>query len=256
MPPRKHQESSLIVINSKDRINLTDQTSNFSVNIGSDVHIQSFAVKSVSLTNIQYNVNSHNNTITTLIDGVTRTHTVPIGQYTTNTLMAALKVAIDTDFGAAIVDFTQSPLTQKITATFDLESQIIVPANRGLSLAQLIGFNSTTVTSLELVAPGVPKLQGTYNYYIQASPNIGCQCTLSSSAPRTMLTEVPNDVSFGNQIIYEPNDFSYGKQRFATEQPINQISISVLDDNMRNVDLQGTDVVIVLKLFSLATNES
>jgi len=103
-----------------------------------------------------------------------------------------------------------------------------------------------------MLAPGVPKLQGTYNYYIQTSADTGSQATLSDQSQMVILTEIPNRESFGNQIIYEPNDFLYGKQRFSHVKQIKEMRFTILDDNMDIVNLQGTQVIIVLKLFGNA----
>jgi hypothetical protein len=112
-----------IRINSEERINPTGTTSsNFFVSLGSSTQladINRIAIKSISIPNTQYNVQStgiHKNNVFEFNDGVLRAITIPAGNYNATTLATAI-----TSDALAIADGLTMVLNP-VTGHFDFTS--------------------------------------------------------------------------------------------------------------------------------------
>jgi hypothetical protein len=237
-------ESKLIIIDTRQKQGDSSSNSSFYFDIGTDINIKSFAIKSISLVNAQFNVNSFNNTFNLLVGATPYTVTVDVGQYTTTTLLTALTTAVNTAITPETVAFAQNTTTQIITATFSTSSTI-----QDSPLGRLLGFTGAEGAGTTVVASGFPTLLGTYSY-ILTSGVLGQMCRRSDDEQYPVLAVVPNDVDFGSQIIYEPNDVQYGLIKRTGLVGMSSIDIQVRDDNFNIVDLHGTHVQIVLKVWS------
>jgi hypothetical protein len=107
-------ESKLVIIDTRQKQANSTSNSAFYFDIGQDINIKSFAIKSISLVNAQYNVSQYNNTFNLLVGATPYTVTVNTGQYTTTTLLTALTTAINTAITPETVGFAQNITTNII----------------------------------------------------------------------------------------------------------------------------------------------
>ena len=161
--------STLAIINSRNRLPESISSSNFSYNIGSAIEIQELALKSVSLPNTAYNINPNNDKINFIYNGITYTRAIASGQYNITTLSAAIKAAVASATGnpTALTSIIENPITGKLKYTWDQPTQIYV-----IGVWVLMGFNIQLNTFYPAVAanvidsPTLPNLQGSMNYYL------------------------------------------------------------------------------------------
>ena len=146
-------ESSIVVLNSKFRTADSASSSNFQISIGQSVSIKQIVVKSVSMPNSFYNINSSNNVAFLNLIGLgTYVVLVPEGQYnladfltTLNTLLTAI------DIGSSVV---QNPLTLKLDFSFSYPAQFSTQSNSPLTKVMGTYINNTYRSSSLLSCGG------------------------------------------------------------------------------------------------------
>ena len=244
--------STLAIINSKNRLSESISSSNFSYNIGTAIEIQELALKSVSLPNTAYNINKYNNFFNFNVGGVDKTIIIPVGQYNLADLIAKMITLMLSQ--GVVATITQNLQTYKLTFNFPAVSVIYVAPTL---LSYYLGFNIPNITSYptipiaSIIAPNVPILQGTMNYYI-ASRTLGQGVNaLLFNAVRNLsiIAVIPNNVPFGSIIQYVPSDILLDLKLYASKQNIQQIDIVILDTNFNIVDLNGSDVELTFKCY-------
>ena len=244
--------STLAIVNSKNRLQESISSSNFSYNIGSAIEIQELAIKSISLPNTAYNITNKNNTLLLNIGGSNFTINVPIGQYDVSVLTAKITGLLLAQ--GQSVNITQNPTTYKLTWTFTALSFVYI--NNNSPLSRYIGFNVDTSQypnspTSSFTAPTLPNLQGTLNYYI-ASRTLGqgTNALLYNAIQNlAIIAVIPNNVPYGSIIQYIPHDILLDLKLYASKQNIQQIDIVILDTNFNVVDLNGADVELCFKCY-------
>ena len=245
--------STLAIINSKNRLSESISSSNFSYNIGSAIEIQEIAIKSISLPNTAYNITLYNNRLDYVYGGVPKTVSLPYGQYDVATLITSLTTLM-TNAGSPVT-ITQNPLTYKLKFLFTLATYFNIDTLS--TLPYYIGFNLKNVSqfpisaSPTILAPNVPNLQGTNNYYV-ASRTLGQGTNaLLYNAVRNLaiIAVIPNNVPYGSIIQYMPTDILLDLKLYASKQNIQQIDIVILDTDFNIVDLNGSDVELCFKCY-------
>lgn len=245
--------STLAIINSRNRLPESLSSSNFSYNIGSTIEIQELALKSVSLPNTAYNINIYNNNFNFIYNGGFYGFGLPFGHYNINSIIAALIDRVGSIVGnPTALSITIDPITQKLQYTFAQPTQIAVG---GLSL--LVGFNlqldtlypAGAVTVIN--APTLPNLQGSMNYYIASRTLAQGTNALLYNAVRNLaiLAVIPNSVPFGSVIQYIPNDILLDLKSYAGKQNIQQLDVVVLDTDFNIVDLNGAEIELTFKCY-------
>ena len=244
--------STLAIINSKHRLLESVSSSNFSYNIGTAIEIQEIALKSVSLPNTGYNINKFNNIFNYNVGGVDKTIIIPVGQYNLADLITKM-VALMLVQGV-VTTITQNPQTYKLTFNFPAVSVIYVAPTL---LSYYLGFNIPNITSYptisiaSIIAPNVPNLQGSNNYYI-ASRTLGqgVNALLFNAVQNlAIIAVIPNNVPYGSIIQYMPSDILLDLKLYASKQNIQQIDLVILDTNLNVVDLNGADVELTFKCY-------
>ena len=245
--------STLAIINSRNRLPESLSSSNFSYNIGSTIEIQELALKSVSLPNTAYNININNNNFRFIYNGGFYDFGLPFGHYNINSIIDALITRVGSIVGnPTALSITIDPITQKLEYTFAQPTQIYVG---GLSL--LVGFNlqlDTFYPSLPATvinAPTLPNLQGSMNYYIASRTLAQGTNALLYNAVRNLaiLAVIPNSVPFGSVIQYVPTDILLDLKSYAGKQNIQQIDLVVLDTGFNIVDLNGAEIELTFKCY-------
>ena len=238
-------KSNYVVINSKFRQKSGSlSTSDFSYSLGEALEIKGLSVKSVSIPNVAVNINQYFNSLTVITNGNTFVATVPVGQYTTTTLMAAVKLALDT-VTVNIYTVTQDPFTQRITIASGVATQIIIGG-----LATKLGFHETELGGLSKTATGLPQLNGTSNYFVMCNQLVqGFNGIFKNGERRYLLADVNNTVPYGDIVHYEATDFRLNFKSYQAVQNIQFLNFQIVDDDLNVVDLQGLDVELVIKVF-------
>ena len=248
--------STLVIVNSLNRLPESNSPTNFLYSIGSSVEIRELAIKSICIPNTSYNINDTNNKFTFIQSSTPRTITIPVGQYNTSTLITALTTLIKgTDAGFTL---TQDPLTYKLTYNFSSPTQIYVSPQQALPI--YFGFNIylnanaityPTIAASKIVAPSLPNLTGIKNYYIASRTlAMGTNCLLYNGVKNlAVIASIPNDVPFGSVNFYTPTDILLDLKQYSSKQNIQTFDIVVLDSNFNIVDLNGADIELVFKLY-------
>jgi hypothetical protein len=245
--------STLAIINSKNRLSESISSTNFSYNIGSAIEIQELAIKSISLPNTAYNITIYNNRLNYVNGGVPKVVILPFGQYDISTLITTLTTLM-TSAGSPVI-ITQNPLTYKLKFEFVLATYFIIDTVS--TLPNYIGFNLKNVSQFPIsavptiIAPNVPNLQGTNNYYV-ASRTLGqgTNALLFNAIQNlSIIAVIPNTAPYGSIIHYTPPDILLDLKLYASKQNIQQIDIVILDTNFNIVDLNGSEVELCFKCY-------
>jgi hypothetical protein len=246
-------EMNYVIINSKFRNDYSDTTSNFTYRLGDPVEVTDIAVKSVTMVNAQYNIKRTSNVLI-VNDGVTDFKIfVPFGQYTIDELIAFIEGRLNTQYGGVntITIFPNS---------FTLVISTSIPLKFGTDLnTSPIGFmlglgdkpNSyyPETPSISTFAPYLPNLQGANNFHIVSNTLGGSQGSLlKNNDKRPIILTVPIDKAFGEVVNYEVNEIHLNKRHFARAANIQDIDIKIIDDDNEIVDLNGTNIEIVLQI--------
>jgi len=224
--------------------------SKFRFNLGSlepDLHaVHSVICICAVIPNKQYNVNSNNNVLRYDLNGVgVASLVVPIGQYNTTTLMAALQASL------AGTTFTQNALTQKLnvatTDSLDIKS---VDDDALSTLAPHLGIS----TSLALLAGNnddfedIPDLNGTDMFLIEsstlASNNMVSSLPGLAPSSKNVIAIVPVDVFYGANQVYHDQNSEQSRVSYAQTKNVSDIDITITDQNHNSLDLQSPCTLI------------
>lgn len=251
------RSSKLIRIDSKDRDVESLSQYNFKVSLNDFMvhNIKRILLKSVSIPNTQYNINSFNN-IFTYNDGTAdRTLTVPLGQYTIAQLMDELIIL----FAAAAISITMSyvinALTKKITMTVAPAITILggPVINGATTISKKIGLDPRINTASLLIHtfPNQYNMIGLLKVYIGShTMTRGTTMTSSDKSHIKVFTEIPIRVAYG-EVEHRVLDQLHSIDEATHSVPFNlsNIDISLYDQNLNILELNGLDVQIVLKVF-------
>ena len=244
--------SNYVIINSKYRENGSKSTSDFIYSIGESLEVSTVAVKSISMVNSEYNVKAGHNVLIARSGGVDTPLTFPVGQYTVTTLNAQLVLLLDGLLGGTNTA-VKNNLTGKIEITTtsnvqfstDLKSS---PMGQILGLGDLTGYYPSS-PSTTINAPYLPSLEGSNNYHICSNTlGQGQGSLLVNNSKRAIICTVPADVDFGGIIHYEAKDIQLNERKFNRPINIQTMHIQVLDDDNEIVDLNGSNIEIVLQV--------
>jgi hypothetical protein len=250
---KKRRESKLVRISSRDRASASS-TNKYNFNINFDDYflhqIQGVIVKSIIIPNSQYNINANNNTIFYDYNGAgIASVQIPIGQYNLNDFMTALDLAFVTA-GIALVT-TQDPLTLKLILTFP-NPTILYDSFAGTTINEVLGYEFTTANLAVQNMPNLPDLSGLQKVFIKSNTlSNGVSMSNSEKKHVNVFTEVDIAVGFG-AIEHRVLDTLDTSDEITNSQPknISSIDIQLLDQNFNQVDLNGLEWEMVLKVFN------
>lgn len=249
-------ETNFVIINSKFRNVSSKSTSDFIYSLGESLEVSDIAVKSVSMVNAEYNIKAGHNTLI-VNNGITDFNlVVPVGQYDITQLITAITTALTTQYGGTNT-ITLQPTTKRLffTSTTPLRFGTDVNASPvGFILG--LGDESNNINnyypefgSSSFLAPFLPNLQGSNNYHISsATLGQGQGSLLKNNEKKPIILSVLNNVDFGDVISYEVNEIKLNQRHFNRPTNIQDIDIKVLDDDNEVVDLNGTNIEIVLQI--------
>lgn len=242
--------SKLVRIDSKDRSPSSNSQYDMNVDFNDYMlhQIKRVLLKSVYIPNTMYNVNQYNNKLVYDAGGGDVTITVPVGQYSITQLMDYL-VAQFILGPYSTVTYVNDLMTNKLQITFD--ANVILRSSSTIS--RVLGMDTENDTANLTVhsLPNIYNLSGLQKVYI-GSHTIAKGTTMSSSdkAHIKIFTEIPITVSYG-AIEHRVLDMLEITDEVTHSIPFNisSIDITLYDQDLNILDLNGLDYQIVLKVF-------
>lgn len=242
--------SSYIFINSNDRLYKSSSSpSDFLIQINtaaSEMPKTSLSLEQISFLNLEYGINSNNNTLVFRenSDDVTSfTITIPEGNYTSTTFPTALKTAMDAA-GANTYTVTYSSTTGKLNITTTIPDTFKLVSG---SLLNYIGYEATSfLTAHSALFPlnlsgssYVDVCLGLLNRNMKTGINYG-----------RVFARIPLNVGFGSLISYV--NYSDKDDVTISSDELDELRIQLFDDQNKLLVLPNNCVVsIVLKVASI-----
>jgi len=230
----------------------------FNMNIPDLIKVHSIVMKSCSIPNTQYNINSNNNSFEFLIGGgPTPTPTsifVPVGNYTIDELINEL-----TGSGAGIFYGMQIVIefpSGKLNFTFNTTVQLL-NAEQGNSMANVLGLllNSGPITTY--TADSLPNLTGLQNIYIVSQTLSGGTGMIDSTLNQLpVFGHVNMNVPFGQYLHYTTNEEQQDEVFFPSDRTIGEVDLSLYNDRGQIIDLQGLDWSMIAKIYYHVTSQN
>ena len=232
-------ESIQLYLNSKDADTVSNNTYYFyikNLEVSDNCYIY-LSVQHASIPYSFYNINSYNNVFNILMNNVSYSYTITPGNYNINQLVSYLKKYM-TNF-----DITYSSITNKLTITHPNYDFIIMETSTCLSI---LGFDETntyaitkTITSpnrinlfqIECIRLHSNLITNNISKSIENNSNILC-CIPVNCGP--------------NSIIEYQNVNNFRTNLFINI--ISMISISLIDNNNRPLDLNGLPFNLTIQL--------
>jgi len=256
------RKSKLLRISSKDRLNPTNEN-RYDFEVGLDDYflhqVKKVVVKSIIIPNTSYNITDKNNKLIIDYNGVIKLIALQTGQYTS----FELEDAIITAFALIGVTLTiaENQYTKVYELTFDQVTSIISITNSLNTYGQLgtlhrvLGLDvldtNDTPSGLTYTAPHLRDLSGLKKVYI-GSNTLGNTTSLISSdkTKRNIFTEVDIEAKWGyieHRVIDDLNNID--EHTYYAPKDISVIDISLYDQNLEPLDLNGHEFELVLKIF-------
>lgn len=245
-------------INSKDKLNPSDDVTEFSVKNHYFNKTISFSVKDVLIPYTFYPINSTNNTLITTRTGnpALITSTITPGNYNLTQFLVALKNALDLE-GSFTYTVTANPITNKISIAQNVGSFSVLSTG---TMNRIVGFSTidNTAAANPVIAPNIYNLSGINTIYIYSNEltKFDTRVKTSGSGDSGLLLAVDiSDASFGQNIYrhYEHMSFDYHGHSEAN------IDITLKDyyGNYLGGDtgLNGQDISINIQYHTLSTND-
>jgi hypothetical protein len=233
---------------------------NFSVQLGNTAFLQSVktvVVKSISFKHVFNNIFSGNKTIDLVYNSIDYAVDIDEAWYDIESLAATLTTAINTVIPGIILVDVVSPAgtalqNRYIQFTTDSNSLTILSKANGNLMADVLGIKEDLV-----VAPASseraqyrPDLGGLSVVYICSNILAGSHSAASSDNGEVIpiLTEIPINASFGEEINYRSNDSELDTIVYQNSKNINSIDIQLCTRSGEILDLEQNNLTLMLKI--------
>ena len=220
----------------------------FSLNSYHLGHITSIYLKTATVVNTSYNINSRNNSLVVSGEGgVKKTIRFPQGQFTVNQFVAQWN---------ALDDFKLYPITNQTQYrkfTWGGGTEVIYGSES--SMGHLIGVETDVSkgTASYIIAPNVYDLSGINSLHIWSS-NLAYGDGMISSNRKNypIMGTIPLDVGFGCVKTIDEESISADHVLYVDGKNslCGSISIKLLDDTMQVADLNGSEWEMVFTIYS------
>jgi len=246
---KKLRDSKLVRISSKDRdVPTTSNKYNFSISFNDQFlhQVSHVILKSVLIPNGEYNVNSKNNQIDYNPNSTgDKSITIPVGQYNLNDFMT--EVQNQFTLAGDAVSIVQNALTLKLELTFLVPTVLYASSTAKYKL----GFSDDTANILVHALPNLPDLSGLKKVYIKSN-TLSNSVSMSNSSKKhyNIFSEVDIDKPFGSVVHRVLDDLHSSDFNTSQATNLSNIDIQLLDQNLEQVDLNGLDFEIILRVFN------
>jgi hypothetical protein len=245
--------SKLVRINSKERDTILSSSSSkmvikFNANDPTISQIHSIALKSASIPNTEGNITLTNNSFTFSTGGVLSTIPLLTGNYSIATLINALTSSAQ---GIAVgLGIVVEPITGRLEFSFTTNSRLL-STSEGNKLAETLGINNGSLIDVPLfLAEYLPNLIGLENIYIACNELSGGDYMIDSALGQlNVFAHIPVDVPFGSIQHYLTADQQSDLVKFPADRNLDYLTITLFDDRGINIDLQGLNWQMILKVY-------
>lgn len=257
-------EGKLLRISSEDRRE-GETNDNFTINLNNTSftqNIKAIAIKSISFKHVFPNIfnvaGGGNNEFTFVLNGVQETVTLATGWYSVTELGVALTNAINALVGISgfLVKLEASPVPQyqrKIVFSGDgIDTFQLLNKADGNAMADFIGIKSSTAEDVSTkTAQLLPDSGGLSMAYVcspeLSSANMAASSNNGENIP--VLTEVPVNVSYGSEILYDGKASGAMSTIFYPSiRNISSLSIRLCARNGSALELNQHNFTMVLKI--------
>lgn len=250
---RKFQHSKLVRISSRDREGHSKSRYNFKTSFNDYMlhNIRRVILKSVIIPNTQYNVTSHTNILWYNAPSLTNSQAIiqiiP-GQYTAIQFFDLLVSQFSLD--GVTMAYTLNQNTGKATLTFN--TPIILYGDIS-TMNTIIGLGDETITaSTNISLPNIVNFSGLQKVYIGSHTlTRGITMTSSNKNHIKVFTEIPIQVPFGGTEHRTIEDItSLDESTLSTAINLSSIDLTFYDQDLNELELNGSDVQVILKVFA------
>lgn len=239
----------------------TSSSTNFTVNLNRMTETNNIVrcvCKSVSFPNNAYNiitsgVLANNEFSYEILGDAAYTVTVPTaGFYTTTELLAIIQPAIDAQVKvidpAATVTFAIDPFSKLIVMS--VSGSLAVQVG-GLKLNVVMGntVNSGFINNTSYSFDSLRDLYGLKTVFLHSTTIAEGNLVDGDVENHDILAEIPVTAPWGSMNFYESQDDELDSINYDSVRNFDQITITLRDLNNDIIELNGGDVVVVLKLY-------
>lgn len=235
--------SKLLIVDSEHRTS-GDSPNRFSVSFRNAnlTNIKAVSLVTARTINSQYNVSETNNTIDYQYNSVSKSITIPIGQYAVNDFITAVN-GLQTDFTLAL-----DPMLLKFTWTSAGLPLTVFPTDSD----ELLGITSDLVDlvgGVTMTSQNLPDLSGLSIIHVSSNKLGHSNSVLSDQTNGNILSSIPVDDQFGFPIVYRAQTIDGSdNHEFQVAQDLNVVDIELLDHNYKPARLQS-EIHLVFKVF-------
>ena len=239
-------QNKLYLIRSRDR-QLNYPSHNFAINLSGDtIDVGNYHLQFANVQNTSYTVRTNvNDTIYFNENSTNKSATITPGYYTSSTIAAAIKSAMDTASSAfATFTVTFSSATQKLTIASTQNFSLTFGTYTARSIARLLGFNAADTTAAtsaignNVINFGEPL---SFAIRIREAADYNVSCINGSYASFV----IPMDVGYGEYKYYRSNYDFPQYCRFTTR--CTRLNIEIRDFEGNILDLNGSDFELCLR---------
>jgi hypothetical protein len=225
----------------------------FNINIPDLVKVHSIVLKSCSIPNTQYNIDFHNNTFSFLAGLDETSINVPPGNYTIDELIDELVTSgVGEFYGLTIsVAFPSGKLQFGFNTPCSLLNY-----EQGNDMAMTLGLmvNSGPITNY--TADSLPNLTGVQNIYIVSQTLSGGTGMIDSTLNQLAVFGcIQITVPFGQYTHYVSAEEQSDEVFFPSDRTIGEVDLSLYNDRGQNIDLQGLDWSMIVKIYYHVTSQ-
>ena len=218
-------------------------TSDFRVVSPQSLSAGPYDLDNVQLTNCAYNVGPNNNEITWTESGQsTVTSLVTPGNYDEDTILAAVKSAMEADADSAVITVTFNETTGKLTIASTVA--LILDPSRKNSVLPYLGFNVVTASTTSAVSDGVLAMDYPSSVFLRLDEFSGC---FSTEIYGQYSAQVPLTGGFRSTTLVKQQEYA---SRVYLGKTLRQLRIRLYDAQDRLIDNNGGNVSFTLRRLS------
>jgi hypothetical protein len=210
-------------------------------------------LKSCSIPNTQYNIDVHNNTFSFLAGFDETSINVAPGNYTIDELIDELVTSgVGEFYGLGISVIFPSG---KLQFTFNTPCSLL-NYEQGNYMAPTLGImvNSGPITSYTV--DSLPNLTGVQNIYIVSQTLSGGTGMIDSTLNQlAVFSSIQMTVPFGQYMHYISAEEQSDEVFFPSDRTIGEVDLILYNDRGQNIDLQGLDWSMIVKIYYHVTSQ-
>jgi hypothetical protein len=259
-----------LILNSRHRHNINDSSCNFKIHFPKMLdsnRISRVIVKSFHCLNLFVNVSEHQRFFFfyTTESNDQFIVSIPVGQYSPDQYLSAIKTAIDSSGATSVQSITLDSFTYQVTIRTEhairLLTHLEIVELRSMetsSLNEILGGPHSDVMqfSTTTVCPGILNLSGPDSIHLCSSSLSSGHSFLSDGTPNDCLTVIPINQPYGSPINFAPTDHLLSFIDFGTtHSSLSTIDIQLKNDSNQILDLPTNVHVQIVLLIVFKENE-